>query len=516
MVLGVCRRLVRDPHEAEDAFQAVFLVLVRRAESIRPTEMVGSWLHGVAYRTAARLKENAERRPQQLAHEPAIEPSLRRDEGLRAILDRELSRLPDMYRLPILMCDLEGHTRKQAAGRLGWPEGTVAGRLARGRARLAKRLIRLGVAPAAAGSAFVGEAACAAVPSSLADAARETSLTGLAPERIAALATAVAGSLEPMKWKVAVAGVLSFCVLSIGAGIGADEAQACHLRRRSRECACVPCPPDPCPPTVAAAPAERVPAAAEKPKTASDFDQSNRLDAVLLQCAEAVGRLKSVHVRNLVRTDREPGGKATTWTGEVRSLVPGYFALRLVDDSASDGELMVVTGKSYFEYRSGFKKLLIYELPTVHENCADYYLGLLLSGANLIAWRWLPNQNTAPPLEPATLRDGFAMMKNRYDLTITKDVGPQNPFWIYVEATSKSRENREFARAQLVVNATTMIPRRLWFEHFNGSEVTWDFKSVDTDVQLTPADFKPPEPPAGWEIQRVPLDPKPADEQRDK
>src|SRR5262249_10063920 len=197
------------------------------------------------------------------------------------------------------------------------------------------------------------------------------------------------------------------------------------------------------------APAERVPAAAEN-KATGDFDPSNRLETVLLRCAEAVGRLKSVHVRNLVRTDREPGGKTTVWTGEARSLVPGYFALRLVDDDANFGELMVVTGKSYYLYQPHFKKLIIHELPAAHENCADYYLGLLLSGSDLIPWRWLINRNSAPPSEPATLHDGFAVMKSRYDVTITKDVGPENPQWIYVGATSKSRQNREFARAQLV------------------------------------------------------------------
>jgi RNA polymerase sigma-70 factor (ECF subfamily) len=149
MAWGVCRRILRDHHDAEDAFQATFLVLVRRAASIVPREMVANWLYGVAHRTALKARAAAARRKvreRQVSDMPEPErapPEVWHD--LRPVLDEELSRLPEKYRVPIVLCDLEGRTRKEAARQLGWPEGTVAGRLARARQALAAALSRRGV-----------------------------------------------------------------------------------------------------------------------------------------------------------------------------------------------------------------------------------------------------------------------------------------------------------------------------------------------------------------------------------
>src|SRR5947209_9820637 len=135
MVLGVCRRVLGNGHDAEDAFQATFLVLLRKAASLRQRELLGNWLYGVAYRTALeaktararrRAKEAAMRnRPLPDADDPWCE--------LRPLVDQELERLPEKYRIAIVLCELEGKTRKEAAQLLGCPEGTVAGRLARAR-----------------------------------------------------------------------------------------------------------------------------------------------------------------------------------------------------------------------------------------------------------------------------------------------------------------------------------------------------------------------------------------------
>jgi RNA polymerase sigma factor (sigma-70 family) len=154
MVLGVCRRLLPNEHDAEDAFQATFLVLVRKASSVQPPDKVGSWLHGVAYHAALKARALARRRQARERQvstmpEPATVPeSLWND--LLPLLDHELSRIPDKFRLPVILCDLEGKTRSEAARQLGWPEGTVAGRLAQGRAQLAKRLTARGL-PVSAG-----------------------------------------------------------------------------------------------------------------------------------------------------------------------------------------------------------------------------------------------------------------------------------------------------------------------------------------------------------------------------
>jgi RNA polymerase sigma factor (sigma-70 family) len=149
MVLGVCRRVLRNAHDVDDAFQATFLVLLRRAHAVVPRANVASWLYGVAYRTALKARmlmarRAARQRQLQAALQPGREDRVWQD--LLPLLDQELARLPEKYRAPIVLCDLEGKTRREAARQLNVPEGTVGGRLARGRALLAQRLQRHAVA----------------------------------------------------------------------------------------------------------------------------------------------------------------------------------------------------------------------------------------------------------------------------------------------------------------------------------------------------------------------------------
>jgi RNA polymerase sigma factor (sigma-70 family) len=163
MVLGACRRVTGDVHDADDAFQATFLVLVRRAASVVPRDNLAGWLYGVAYRTALKAKAMKarrfakEQRAASVGTRSAVAEAPSSDgPELRGILDRELAALPDCFRLPVLLCDLEGKSRKEAARQLGCGEGTLSGRLARGRRRLAQRLVRQGISLGAAG----GVAAC--------------------------------------------------------------------------------------------------------------------------------------------------------------------------------------------------------------------------------------------------------------------------------------------------------------------------------------------------------------------
>lgn len=172
MVWGVCRRLLPH-HDAEDAFQAAFLVLARKAASIVPKEMVANWLYGVAHQTALHSRRTTARRKTRERQvmqmpEPAVaEQDLWHD--LQPLLDQELARLPDKYRIAIILCDLEGKTRTEAAQQLGCPEGTLAARLARGRAMLAKRLARHGLSVSGGVLAAVlsQSAASACVPTSV-------------------------------------------------------------------------------------------------------------------------------------------------------------------------------------------------------------------------------------------------------------------------------------------------------------------------------------------------------------
>src|SRR5262245_8799354 len=164
MVLGLCRRALGNVQAAEDAFQATFLVLAKKAASIRRREAVGSWLYGVAYRIAARIREQDLRR--RTAEARAVRPT---EEGpdldsawreLQTVLDDALHRLPEKYRAPVLLCYLEGLTHEEAAARIGCPVGTVRSRLARGRQRLRDGLARRGLTMSA--TAFA--AALAALP----------------------------------------------------------------------------------------------------------------------------------------------------------------------------------------------------------------------------------------------------------------------------------------------------------------------------------------------------------------
>ncbi len=148
MVWGVCRRVLRDHHDAEDAFQATFLVLARKASSIVPRQMVGNWLHGVAYQTAVKarattFKRRGRERQVPKMPESEVAPQETWDDIL-PLLDQELSRLPEKYRVPIVLCELEGKSHREAAEQLGWPIGTVSGRLSRARSMLAKRMARHG------------------------------------------------------------------------------------------------------------------------------------------------------------------------------------------------------------------------------------------------------------------------------------------------------------------------------------------------------------------------------------
>jgi RNA polymerase sigma factor (sigma-70 family) len=238
MVLGVCRRALADPNDVEDAFQATFFVLVRRARSVRVGDSLGRWLYGVARRVAAKAQARSERarvRSVPLGREPvASAPPADRIE-LLAALDEEVSRLPEKYRAPVVLCDLEGLTHAEAAARLRWPVGTVSGRLSRARDLLRNRLVRRGMAPTAGSTValLATEGARAAVSEPLAAATVQAatrlamgsgSQAGVASVSASALSlmNAVLRAAVMVKLKVAAAVLLVVAVAgaAVGAGIG--------------------------------------------------------------------------------------------------------------------------------------------------------------------------------------------------------------------------------------------------------------------------------------------------------
>jgi RNA polymerase sigma factor (sigma-70 family) len=232
MVLGVCRGVLRDAHDAEDAFQATFLTLARKAGSLRRPDPLGPWLHAVAYRVARRLRDKDARRRRHETEAAMSRASLsdRSDGNDRrpeirdevAVLHEEIARLPERYRAAIVLCDLQGLTQQEAGRRLGRPAGTIGARLSRARERLRGRLTRrgfalpsvlIGAAPNAAGTSSV-------LPTALVDATIRTAMAvssgqaaAAVPSAIVTLSRAASRSALVARWTM-----ISATVLALGAG----------------------------------------------------------------------------------------------------------------------------------------------------------------------------------------------------------------------------------------------------------------------------------------------------------
>ncbi|HVS34983.1 MAG TPA: sigma-70 family RNA polymerase sigma factor [Gemmataceae bacterium] len=222
MVLSVCRRVLHHAQDAEDAFQATFLVLARKAGSVGGREAVAGWLYRVAYRAALAARahrgrrEARERQVEAMPH--PIAPPEDDQRELLEMLDRELARLPEKYRLPVVLCELEGRSRKDAAKQLGLPEGTLSSRLAAARKTLAARLSRGGAAPSAGalGMLFAQGARAASVPGRLLLSTVRVA-GGVVPAGVAALTEGVMKSMLLTKLKATAWGLLLAASLSVGA-----------------------------------------------------------------------------------------------------------------------------------------------------------------------------------------------------------------------------------------------------------------------------------------------------------
>jgi RNA polymerase sigma factor (sigma-70 family) len=264
MVWAVCRRVLRGHQDAEDAFQATFLVLVRKAAAVVPREMVANWLYGVAHQTALKARATTAKRQAREKQVTAMPEAAAEQQdlwhNLEPLLDQELSRLPDKYRAVLVLCDLQGKTRKEAARHFRLPEGTVASRLATARTMLAKRLARCGVTvPGGAVAAVLAqEGASAGVPTSVVSstiqaanlfAAGQAAASGALSAEAVALADGVLKTMLLSKLKIATVAVL-VAVAVLGAGAAALTQQApaekpADLTSRERERSDVPADPPP-------------------------------------------------------------------------------------------------------------------------------------------------------------------------------------------------------------------------------------------------------------------------------
>jgi RNA polymerase sigma factor (sigma-70 family) len=219
LVLSVCRRRLSDPEDIEDAFQATFVVLVRKAGTIQGRAQLSSWLYGVANRIALRLAAQRSRRRQRhrpLEDQPAaLQPCECERQELRGLLDTEVGRLPEKYRVPVLLCYLQSRTQEEAARFLGWPQGTVATRLRRGRDRLRQRLVGRGVATSA------GPLLAAAVPSALEAATVQACLFPGSGASVAAVALAEGVLRRMLLFRIqhAVLFWLTLGIIGTGAGV---------------------------------------------------------------------------------------------------------------------------------------------------------------------------------------------------------------------------------------------------------------------------------------------------------
>jgi RNA polymerase sigma factor (sigma-70 family) len=238
MVLGVCRRVLGNPDDAEDAFQAAFLVLARRAAAIVPRDRVGNWLYGVAYRTALEARRMAARRRAAEARLKSVSRSSEREPvaaDLAALLDEELSRLPDRLRLPVVLCDLESRTRRDVARQLGIADGTLSNRLAAARALLAKRLSARGITLSAGGLAIALAETGAAVPVSLVETTVRAALTPAEQTAVvAALTQQMVKTMYLANLKMLTAGLVAVTGLVAGGLLLGDRAVTAEPQGRKQ------------------------------------------------------------------------------------------------------------------------------------------------------------------------------------------------------------------------------------------------------------------------------------------
>src|SRR5438445_5578127 len=371
LVWGVCRHILHREHDAEDAFQATFLVLARRAASIRQGESVGSWLYGVAYRIALRAKKMAVKRQERerLAAAPeagpaAPDPAWRE---LQTLLAEEVQRLPKKYRAPFVSCCLEGRSRKEAAADLGWKVGTVSSRIAQARRLLQERLARRGVLLPAALTAGVlwGQTAAAAVPAALVCA---TVKAAAGPAGAALISANVAGLMHEgmkamlgAKLKLATALLLVAGLVAGGAGLAARQAPASPTADEKEET------------PKSAAKAARPSPNADKPAHTDRYGDplpegaAARLGTMRLRTADARLLAFLPDRKSLLSVaSQEHGAVVSVWEVNTGKLHRRFGTTHFTNSYAlsPDGKTLAAIA---YDYRTGHRRLILLDVATGQE-----------------------------------------------------------------------------------------------------------------------------------------------------
>jgi RNA polymerase sigma factor (sigma-70 family) len=337
LVLGVCRRLLRQEQDAEDAFQGTFLVLARKVRSLRWQESVGSWLYQVAYRVALKARSDAARRRRHERQAGEARTTRTGTEAgnpdLAALLDEEISRLPEKYRVPVVLCYLQGRSHTETASALGWPPGTVKGRLARARQLLRSRLARRGVT-LSAGVGLMGLPS-GTVPAALAVSTIQAAgrfadglcaSLGVESTRAAGLAEGILRTMLLTRCKLLTALLLTVCVFGAGVGILLHRALAAHSASSAGEAGAKP----PTNQTERAKPVEARPVQVDRHGDPLPAGALARLGTVRFRHGGIVNSVAfSPDRKTLVSGGQD--GVARIWdlaTGKLLHRLPGYRGTR--------------------------------------------------------------------------------------------------------------------------------------------------------------------------------------------
>jgi RNA polymerase sigma factor (sigma-70 family) len=507
MVLGVCRRILRHTQDAEDAFQAAFFVLARKASSVANRQAVGSWLYRVSYRIALEAKainDKRRSREKQVEDMPHSEVAPIEPRDWLPRLDYELNLLPEHYRSVIVACDLEGRSRKEAARELGLSEGTVSSRLARGRCLLAKRLSRYGLSLTGGvlTAALAEGSASAHVPVSLLSSTSKMVLGQVALS--GSIDFLVKGALKTMllaKLKLTVGAVI--LVTALGAAGLAIRATAEELRSPSAE--------DAFPSTKREADdleSLRLEIEALRRELRATTERVKRLEAkeveprdtlsqelnALRKQAESqdarataeheaasrhlrrwhetlrAGHTLNFHVKWVVRDKKNR--VETARQGTLRMNGPGLFCLELMGEEQAEPHDKITVGEKAVHLFS-FSNKEIVRFPITSES--EWPTGL---------------RKLVPPFLVGT--------GHGYELRLAKE----DASYIYLDIFPRAEAGEsEFRRGRLVLHKESGMPRQLWLEQM-GREVLWDMPKREVGGKADPKEFDNLIVPEGWKLKQ--------------